>query len=144
MEFLKKDLQHLFDDQGIDKSQYDDVVEFRDPITRYNNASGKGVISEPLQDVCLHGCPACVNIVLWVSYCNQAWLCAGYMFNISMLKKVFNPTFELHDITQTGEYEATTRWYASHIERNNLTRSTLTCAFLHLAIPLLYSSAQQD
>ena len=32
------------------------------------------------------------------------------MFNISMLKKVFNPTFELHDIKQTGEYEATTRW----------------------------------
>ena len=40
MEFLKIDLQHLFDDQGIDKSQYDDVVEFRDPITQYNNASG--------------------------------------------------------------------------------------------------------
>ena len=34
------------------------------------------------------------------------------MFNISMLKRVFNPTFELHDIKQTGEYEATTRWYA--------------------------------
>ena len=42
MEFLEKDLQHLFDDQGIDKSQYDNVVEFRDPITRYDNASGKG------------------------------------------------------------------------------------------------------
>lgn len=40
MEFLKEDLQHLFDDQGIDKSQYDNVVEFRDPITQYNNASG--------------------------------------------------------------------------------------------------------
>lgn len=36
--------------------------------------------------------------------------CAGYMFNINMLKTVFNPTFELHDIKQTGEYEATTRW----------------------------------
>ncbi len=41
MDFLKEDLQHLFDDQGIDKSQYDDVVEFRDPITRYDSASGK-------------------------------------------------------------------------------------------------------
>lgn len=41
MDFLTRDLQHLFDDQGIDKSQYDDVVEFRDPITQYNNASGK-------------------------------------------------------------------------------------------------------
>ncbi len=40
MEFLKEDLQHLFDDKGIDKTQYDDVVEFRDPITQYNNASG--------------------------------------------------------------------------------------------------------
>jgi hypothetical protein len=40
MRFLKDDLQHLFDDQGIDKSQYDDVVEFRDPITKYDNASG--------------------------------------------------------------------------------------------------------
>lgn len=40
MEFLKQDLQHLFDDQGIDKSQYNDVVEFKDPITKYDNASG--------------------------------------------------------------------------------------------------------
>ena len=29
MEFLKADLVHLFDDQGIDKSQYDHVVKFR-------------------------------------------------------------------------------------------------------------------
>ena len=35
------------------------------------------------------------------------------MFNIGMLKRVFNPTFELHDIKQTGEYEATTRWWAA-------------------------------
>lgn len=35
------------------------------------------------------------------------------MFNIGMLKRVFNPTFELHDIKQTGEYEATTRWFAA-------------------------------
>lgn len=42
------------------------------------------------------------------SYCG---LCvAGYMFNIGMLKKVFAPSFQLHDIKQTGEYEATTRW----------------------------------
>lgn len=26
MDFLREDLTHLFDDQGIDKSQYDDVV----------------------------------------------------------------------------------------------------------------------
>ena len=35
---------------------------------------------------------------------------AGYMFNIAMLKKVFAPTFQLHDIKQTGDYEVTTRW----------------------------------
>ncbi len=29
MAFLKSDLVHLFDDKGIDKSQYDDVVQFR-------------------------------------------------------------------------------------------------------------------
>ena len=46
MDFLKEDLQHLFDDQGIDKSQYDDVVEFRDPITQYNNASGKTLLCD--------------------------------------------------------------------------------------------------
>lgn len=32
------------------------------------------------------------------------------MFNIGMLKKVFSPTFQLHDVRQTGEFEATTRW----------------------------------
>ena len=37
---MKEDLQHLFDDQGIDKSQYNDRVEFRDPITSYNDVSG--------------------------------------------------------------------------------------------------------
>ena len=32
------------------------------------------------------------------------------MFNIGMLKTIFAPEFQLHDIKQTGEYEATTRW----------------------------------
>ncbi len=32
------------------------------------------------------------------------------MFNIGMLKRVFDPDFMLHDIRQTGEYEVTTRW----------------------------------
>ena len=39
---------------------------------------------------------------------------AGYMFNIAMLKKVFNPTFQLHDIRQTAEHELTTR-YPLHV-----------------------------
>ena len=29
IEFLKEDLPHLFDEQGIDASMYDDKVEFR-------------------------------------------------------------------------------------------------------------------
>ena len=40
MEFLRKDLAHLFDEQGIDKESYEEVVEFIDPITRYNKLSG--------------------------------------------------------------------------------------------------------
>ena len=32
------------------------------------------------------------------------------MFNIKMLKAVFAPKFQLHDIRQTGDYEITTRW----------------------------------
>ena len=75
MDFLREDLTHLFDDQGIDQSQYDAVVrgfscpctlhasvqlmhaacmvmqprshahaqvQFRDPITSYNDAKGVG------------------------------------------------------------------------------------------------------
>eukprot|EP00983_Pelagomonas_calceolata_P012734 407557-Pelagomonas_calceolata.AAC.2 len=40
VKFLKEDLKHLFDGKGIDASAYDDVVEFRDPITNYNSLSG--------------------------------------------------------------------------------------------------------
>ncbi|XP_078432326.1 SOUL heme-binding family protein [Wolffia australiana] len=38
--FLYDDLPHLFDDQGIDPSRYDDKVEFRDPITRHDSIQG--------------------------------------------------------------------------------------------------------
>jgi hypothetical protein len=40
MEFLRKDLEHLFDERGIDKSAYEEKVKFRDPLTRYNSVSG--------------------------------------------------------------------------------------------------------
>lgn len=40
MEFLRGDLKHLFDDQGIDQSAYDDKVNFEDPITRYSTVKG--------------------------------------------------------------------------------------------------------
>lgn len=109
MDFLKRDLQHLFDDQGIDKSQYDDVVEFRDPITQYNNASGESYQSLSGKVIAavrsLHS-----PMTMLRPKSDNGRDGAGYMFNISMLKRVFNPTFELHDIKQTGEYEATTRW----------------------------------
>lgn len=44
MDFLRDDLGHLFDEQGIDKSAYESKVEFRDPITRYNSVSGQNMV----------------------------------------------------------------------------------------------------
>lgn len=38
--FLYKDLPHLFDDQGIDQTAYDEFVKFRDPITKHDTISG--------------------------------------------------------------------------------------------------------
>lgn len=35
---------------------------------------------------------------------------AGYVFNIKMLRRVFDPRFLLHDLRQTGTNEITTRW----------------------------------
>lgn len=40
IEFLKEDLTHLFDDQGIDTSKYDETVMFEDPITKYDSIQG--------------------------------------------------------------------------------------------------------
>ena len=40
MEFLRRDLVHLFDETGIDKTSYEEVVEFIDPITSYRRLSG--------------------------------------------------------------------------------------------------------
>ncbi|GAV59728.1 SOUL domain-containing protein/DUF2358 domain-containing protein [Cephalotus follicularis] len=38
--FLYDDLPHLFDDQGIDRTAYDERVKFRDPITKHDTISG--------------------------------------------------------------------------------------------------------
>ncbi|KAK7281660.1 hypothetical protein RIF29_09847 [Crotalaria pallida] len=38
--FLYEDLPHLFDEQGIDKTAYDERVFFRDPITKHDSLSG--------------------------------------------------------------------------------------------------------
>lgn len=40
VEFLREDLQHLFDDQGIDVTKYEDSVQFEDPITKYTTIDG--------------------------------------------------------------------------------------------------------
>eukprot|EP01026_Neomeris_dumetosa_P048136 TRINITY_DN4154_c0_g1_i2.p1 TRINITY_DN4154_c0_g1~~TRINITY_DN4154_c0_g1_i2.p1 ORF type:complete len:390 (+),score=32.42 TRINITY_DN4154_c0_g1_i2:97-1266(+) len=37
---LKADQVHLFDDVGIDPTLYEDVVDFRDPVTKYDNIQG--------------------------------------------------------------------------------------------------------
>ncbi|KAE8665374.1 SOUL heme-binding family protein isoform 3 [Hibiscus syriacus] len=71
--FLHDDLPHLFDDQGIDRTAYDEQVKFRDPITKHDTIS-------------------------------------GYLFNISFLKNIFWPLFQLQWVKQTGPYEITTRW----------------------------------
>ncbi|KAL6753919.1 SOUL heme-binding protein-domain-containing protein [Haematococcus lacustris] len=73
MAFLRADLPHLFDNQGIDASAYDSVVDFRDPITRYTSLQ-------------------------------------GYLFNIAFLKRVFQPTFQLHDIRPAGDSAVISRW----------------------------------
>lgn len=63
VDFLYEDLPHLFDDQGIDPTAYDEHVKFRDPITKHDSIS-------------------------------------GYLFNISLLKMLFNPLFQLHWVKQ--------------------------------------------
>ncbi|KAL1547980.1 hypothetical protein AAHA92_16275 [Salvia divinorum] len=35
---------------------------------------------------------------------------SGYLFNIAMVGKLFNPDFQLHSVKQTGPYEISTRW----------------------------------
>lgn len=40
VDFLYDDLPHLFDDQGIDRTAYDELVKFRDPITKHDSISG--------------------------------------------------------------------------------------------------------
>lgn len=35
---------------------------------------------------------------------------AGYLFNIAFLRRVFAPTFVLHDVRRTGPLQLTTRW----------------------------------
>lgn len=52
MAFLEDDLQHLFDDQGIDTSAYENVVDFLDPLTKLNSAKGYMANINMLRKVC--------------------------------------------------------------------------------------------
>lgn len=63
VDFLYDDLPHLFDGQGIDRTMYDKLVKFRDPITKHDTID-------------------------------------GYLFNIRLLKLLFNPDFQLHNVRQ--------------------------------------------
>lgn len=40
VKFLYDDLHHVFDEQGIDPTAYDEEIEFRDPITKYGDIRG--------------------------------------------------------------------------------------------------------
>ncbi|KAG6587902.1 hypothetical protein SDJN03_16467, partial [Cucurbita argyrosperma subsp. sororia] len=40
VDFMYDDLRHVFDEQGIDRTAYDEEVRFRDPITKYDGISG--------------------------------------------------------------------------------------------------------
>ncbi|KAL2465601.1 SOUL heme-binding family protein [Abeliophyllum distichum] len=40
VDFLYEDLPHLFDDQGIDRTAYDERIKYRDPITKHDSISG--------------------------------------------------------------------------------------------------------
>lgn len=111
MEFLREDLTHLFDDQGIDQSAYDNKVNFEDPITRYSTVKG---VYPQLSIVCFAKQESSVDAMCCHLKAVHSMLCVtGYMFNISMLRRVFAPTFQLHDIKQTSEYDVTTRWTMS-------------------------------
>ncbi len=61
MDFLRRDLVHLFDETGIDKTSYEEVVEFIDPITSYRRLSG--------------GCPANQCCQTHQSNCGAAVTC---------------------------------------------------------------------
>lgn len=40
VEFLYEDLHHVFDEQGLDPTAYDEEVRFRDPITKHDGIKG--------------------------------------------------------------------------------------------------------
>ena len=79
MEFLRADLPHLFDDQGIDETAYDDNVAFIDPITKYDNVKGAACASVCVRDI--HVCARCVP-------CVCVCVCVTFMYPITKYEDV--------------------------------------------------------
>lgn len=133
--FLRDDLPHLFDDQGIDASKYDEKVgrvagepaPHALPPCQARAGSGSAGLPAGHQLAmrsCAVACPIgnltadaatilgrCAQVVFEdpITYYSSI---QGYLFNIAFLKKVFQPTFVLHDVRRTGPLELTTRWAA--------------------------------
>lgn len=105
MDFLRKDLEHLFDAQGVDRSAYADKVAFRvghrHPQRRMRQAGNT-------HNKCMqaHGACLCPEQDPLSSYNTLS----GYLFNIQFLRRAFGPRFILHDLRQTGNHEITSRW----------------------------------
>ena len=138
MDFLREDLTHLFDDRGIDQSQYDDVVRWQNLHSVFPSwhacvqlarkffvcISTLRVLQVQFRDPitsyndvkgALTPTPGVslerAKVDIASNPVSRACnVSTGYMFNIGMLKRVFAPDFILHDIKQTGEFEVTTRW----------------------------------
>lgn len=111
LEFLKEDLKNLFNDKGVDQSQYDEKVNFMDPITKYDSVKGiADALRNPGTPIWPPKQQCKAEVESESTYGLPQGSLAGYMFNISMLKRIFQPTFQLHDIKQTAELEVTTRW----------------------------------
>jgi hypothetical protein len=103
-QFLWKDLVHLFDEQGIDKSMYDQKVEFRDPITKYDSLNGYltniavlRTIFRPIFD--LHSVKQVRSVVFLLLFSVGLPSCYDLKNDLGGFESV-----------QTGPYEITTRW----------------------------------
>ena len=65
MDFLKQDLDNLFNDKGVDKSQYDDKVNFMDPITKYGSVTGISSASFTFWKLCTGTIFSCLYVKDW-------------------------------------------------------------------------------
>jgi Uncharacterized conserved protein (DUF2358) len=104
MNFLREDLQHLFDEQGIDRTAYEEKVAFRVGfcialVASHTRLAGTTAFS-------CSNCALCTPQDPLSSYNTLS----GYLFNIQFLRRIFGPQFTLHDLRRTGDHEITSRW----------------------------------